>query len=85
MTIRWTNVNDLSSSQYSVNKNIRFKTSILTSNLCDFSDTFIVVKGTITIEGNNDDKTINKKLILKNNAPLRSCISKISNTFIGSP
>ena len=58
---------------------------MLTSNLCDFSDTFIVVKGTITIEGNNDDKTINKKLILKNNAPLRSCISKISNTFIGSP
>ena len=39
-------VNDLSSGQYSVNKNISFKTSMLRSDLCDYSDAYIVVKGT---------------------------------------
>ena len=34
---KWIEVNDLSSSQYSV-KNIRFKTLILRSNLCDYGD-----------------------------------------------
>ena len=42
-----------SSGNYSVNKNIRFKTSMLRSDLCD---PYIVVKGTITVEGNNDAK-----------------------------
>ena len=79
--IKWTEVNDLSSSQYSVNKNIRLKTSMLRSDLCDYIDAFIVVKGRITIEGDNDDKTINKKLIFKNNAPFRSRISKMNNIY----
>ena len=43
-------VNDLSSSQYSVNKNIRFKTSMLGSDLGDYSDAYIVAKGIITAE-----------------------------------
>ena len=51
-------------------------------DLFAYSDAYIVVKGTITVERDNDDKTRNKKLILKNNAPFRSCISKINNTFI---
>ena len=55
--------------QCSVNKNRRFKTSVLRSDLCDYSDTYVVVEGTITVEESNDDKTINKKLIFKNNAP----------------
>ena len=52
------------------------------SNLCYYSDACIVVKGTITVEGDNDNKKIDKKLSFKNNAPFRSCISKINNTFI---
>ena len=52
------------------------------SDLCDYSDAYTVVKGTIKVEGYNDDKTRNKKLILKNNPPFRLCISKINNTFI---
>ena len=43
-TKTWIEINDLSSGQYSVNKNIRFKTSMLKSDLCDYSDTYIVVK-----------------------------------------
>ena len=61
---------------------MRLKTSMLRSDLCDYSDACIVVKGTITVVGDNDAKTRNKKLILKNNAPFRSCISKINNKFI---
>ena len=49
------NVNDLSSGQYPVNKNIKFKTSMLWSDLCDYSDAYIVGKGTITVEGDDDD------------------------------
>ena len=55
---------------------------MLRSDLCDYSDAYIVVKGTITVEGDNDAKTRNKKLILKNNAPFRLSISNINNTFI---
>ena len=68
----WVEVNDLSSGQYSVNKNIRFKTPMVRSDLCDYSDAYIVVKGTITFEGNNIAETRNKKLIFKSNAPFRS-------------
>ena len=55
---------------------------MLRSDLCDFSDAYIAVKGTVTVKRNNAAKTRNKKLIFKSNAPFRSCISKINNTFI---
>ena len=44
-----------------MSKNIRLKTLMLISDLCDYSDVYIVVKGTITVEGHNDDKGINKE------------------------
>ena len=49
-------INGPSRSQYSANKNITFKTSMLRSYLCDYSVAYIVVKGTTTIEGNNNAK-----------------------------
>ena len=42
-------VYDQSEGNYNVNKEIRIKTSILRSDLCDFSDAYIAVKGTITV------------------------------------
>ena len=60
----------------------RFKTSMLRSDLCDYSDAYIVVKGRISVKSNNNANRINNKLNLKNNAPLISWISKINNTFI---
>ena len=45
--------------------------SMLRSDLYDYSDAFIVVKGTINVEGDDDDKKRNKKLTFKNNAPFR--------------
>ena len=55
---------------------------MLQSNLCDYSDAYIVVKGTITVEGANDRGKHNRSLILKNNASFISCISKTNNTLI---
>ena len=55
---------------------------MLRSDLCDYSDAYIVVKKRITVKGGNDTKTRNKKLIFKDNAPFRTCISKINSTFI---
>ena len=57
---------------------------MLKLDLCDYSDVYIVVKRAITGEGDDNDKTRNKKLIFKTNAPFRSCISKIDNTFINN-
>ena len=78
---KWIEINGLSSGQYSGNKNIKFKTSTLRSDLCDYSDAYIVVKGRVTVRGNNVN-IINKKLTFKKNAPFRSCVSKISNILI---
>ena len=77
-------VNDLSLAQDSVNKNKRFETSMLRSDLCDYSDAYIVVKWTIDLlatDVNENDKA-EKNVVLKNNAPLRSCISKMNSAFI---
>ena len=78
VTKKWVEVNDLSSGQYSINKNIRFKTSMLRSDLCDYSDEYTAVKGIINVTGANANNGRNKKLIFKNNAPFRSCLSKIN-------
>ena len=78
-------VNDSSNGKYSANKNIRFKTSMLTSDLCGFCDDFTVVKKKITIEEDNNGKTRNEKPIFKSNATLWSWIFKISDTFIDNP
>ena len=55
---------------------------MLRSSLCDQSDAYIVVQGTITVEGTNNANARNKNPAFENNAPFRSCISKINNTFI---
>ena len=65
-------------------KRIRMKTPMLRSDLCEFSDAYIVLKGTITAEQNvnrNNDGN-NKPFIFKNNAPFINCISKINGVLI---
>ena len=49
VTKKWIEVYDQSQGNYNVNKEIRIKTSMLRSDLCDFSDAYIVVKGNITV------------------------------------
>ena len=84
ITKKWVEVHDQSGSaddRYKPNKQIRFKKSILRSDLCDYSDAYIVVKGKITVT-RPGSIMYDKKLALKNNAPFTSCISKINNTLI---
>ena len=81
ITKKWIEINDLSSSQYSPSKNIMFKTSMLRSDLCDYSDAYIVVKGRISVRGTYTANRKNKKLTFKSNALLRLYISKINITF----
>ena len=54
---------------------------MLRSDFCDYSDTYIVVKGKLTVTNPNND-AYDKKLAPKNNAPFLSCISKINNALI---
>ena len=74
-------VYDQSGETYNTNKQIRFKISMLRSELCDYNDAYIVVKGKISVTNPNND-ACDKKLAFKNNAPFISCISKINNTLI---
>ena len=67
--------------RYKPNKQIRFKTSMLRSDLFDYSDTHIVVKGTIPVTDPDND-AYDKELTLKDNAPFVSSILKINNTLI---
>ena len=49
VTKKWIEVYDQSQGNYNVNKEIRIKISMLRSDLCDFNDAYIVVKGNITV------------------------------------
>ena len=82
----WIEINDESRGVYNVNSQIKFKTTMLKSSLCDYSDVYILVKGTISVNNtaaqgtaaNNTDE----KVIFKNCAPFTNCISEINNTQI---
>ena len=54
---------------------------MLRSDLIDLSDAYIAVKGTINVADSNND-AYDTMLVLKNNAPFTSCVSKINNTLI---
>ena len=45
----WIEINDESRGTYLVNKQIKFKTPMLRSSLCDYADAYILVKGNITV------------------------------------
>ena len=68
---------------YSVNRQINVKTSMLRSSLCDYSDTYMLLKGNISVNNALDAGAVanntNKKVIFKNCAPFTKGISKINN------
>ena len=79
-------INDESRGIYNVNSQIKFKTTMLKSSLCDYNDAYILVKGTITVnntaaQGAAANNT-NKKVIFKNYAPFTNYISETNNTQI---
>ena len=84
-TKNWVEINDDVRGAYSPNIQIRFKTAMLRSSLCDCSDAYILVKGNVTVNNTGTASAPtnrNKKVIFKNCAPFTSGISKIDNTQI---
>ena len=74
-------MNDQIRGTYNANSDIRFKTTMLESSSCDYSDAYICVKGTITIAVREADGR-GTSVIFKNCAPFINCKSEINNTEI---
>ena len=68
-TKNWVEINDESRGTYNANSQIKFKITMLKYNLCDYSDTYILVKGTVTVNNtasaDADANNTNKKVIFK--------------------
>ena len=85
-TKSWVEINDESGGIYNVGSQIKFKNTMLKSSLCDYSDAYIHVKGTITVNNTAAEGAAannnNKKVIFKNCAPFTNYISEINNTDV---
>ena len=86
VTREYVRVNSVSNT-YNENKSIRLKTPMLRSDLCDYADAYILVNGTITVNGivngvENERIRRDRKLTLKNNPQFVSCITRINNELI---
>ena len=82
ITKKWIEVQSQSGNTDNTSKPIRFKTSVLRSDLCDYSDAYVWVKGKIAVTNPNDNANFNKELTLKNNTPFISSISKINSELV---
>ena len=73
---------------YNTNSDVRFKTTMLKSSLCDYSDVYILVKETIAISGTRADAAAwhaderNEGVIVKYCTPFINCKSEINNAEI---
>ena len=87
-TKNWVEINDESRGTYYVNSQIKCKTTMLRSSLCDYSDAYILVKGKITITGAGDNAETrqaderDKGVAFKNCAPFTNCLCETNNTQI---
>ena len=86
-TENWVEINDESRGTYTGN-DIKFKTTMLRFNLCDYADAYTLVKRTIAITGAGDNATARqadereKDVKFRNCAPFTKCINRINNTQI---
>ena len=76
---KWNIVNHQSNANYDVGIEIIYNTEVLKSNVCDYNDAYILVRGHITIIGRN----IATEIALKNCAPFFKCATKIDGTTVG--
>ena len=87
-TKNWIEINDQSRGVCNTNSDIRFKTTMLKSSLCDYGHVYILGQGKIAITEVGDDATArqsderNKGVIFKNCAPFTNCKIEINNTEI---
>ena len=66
-TKNWVEINDKSRGTYNIHSQIKFRTAMLISSLCDYSDAYILVKGTIAVNNtaaaDADANNTNKEVI----------------------
>ena len=74
---KWNIVNDISKANYNVGNEIIYNTEVLKSNLCDYNDAYILVRGDITVVA-----APATQVAFKNCAPFTKCITKIDGTTI---
>ena len=82
VTKKWIEISPQSTKDFKTNKEIKFKTSMLRSDLCDYSEAYVWVKGDVTVEGYADYLAADQRIVFKNNAPFLSCISKINGKLV---
>ena len=70
-------VNDQINTNYNAENVIIYNTEVLKSNLCNYKDAYILVRGDITIVGNITDR-----VAFKSSAPFTKCITKFDGTTI---
>ena len=85
-TKNWIKINNGARGAYNTNSQIEFKTSMLKSRLCVYSDTYIPVSGATKIPNKvTAAAPNNRNNVIKNCAPFNDCISEINNTRIDNP
>ena len=72
---KWYVIDSESKGNYSDKNEIKFLISSLESNLCDYSDAYILVTGNINVTGGD----ANTKVAFKNCAPFRKCRTEIND------
>ena len=77
VTRKWNIVNDNSKANYNAANEMTYNKKVLKSCLCDYNDTYILVRGDITVTA-----TLATQLSFKNCAPFVKCITKIGETTI---
>ena len=84
ITKNWIELNDESRGTYNKDNQIRFKTLMLRSSLYDYSDEYILAKGTITVANTAAQGQLynaaNKKVTFKKCVPFTNCMSRIKDT-----
>ena len=81
VTKKWKEVQNLSGGGYDTSKQIRFKASMLRSDLCDYSEAYVWVRGDVTAS-NEGNVNFDRKFVFRNNAPFLSCILKINSKLV---
>ena len=75
---KWYVINSESKGNHSHKNSIKLLTSSLESNLCDYSDAYILVTGNINVTGGDG----NTKVAFKNCSPFEKCRTEINETFV---
>ena len=77
VTRKWNIVNDNWKANYEEGNEITYNTEVLKSNLCDYNDAYILVRGNVTVE-----TSPSAQVAFKICAPFTKCITKIAETII---